>query len=521
MSNDKMNGISKKRNRYIPQRFGAAGEISSDSFENDIFGDNSFDDINYDPPKNPPKTIATISKASYPQNKKKKTKVTTDKHPDNRNQNAEINFDVEFDLLKEQRSLAGTKSSLAGHHDEKGAQNTTKTLDIDLNSEKEPLARNIARDYATSGGIDVINECPFEVSNDKIENNGDKFNESCLKILWELQANSKETLARIALLENAMFKNEHLAMMINQKSSLVKKIEDAKMFTTANNLPIQNANQLDKFEENLKEEKFKELAVNCLANIPDVKGNIGNQPKILKKLLLEIMDKSLIAQFSWTGKSSNGKKKSFKNLINVKDLLYKCVNRIDVNFTEILAENYLKNKILKYASDYKREKKSDIIRLPELINLSDSKVNLSHVNQVHVPTTQSKADICSDGYAVVDNNVGSVERVWDLTQKSDFQTKKYGSIEGLPLGSRILPINSTYLSGKNSEVIQKGFRFQDYDHVETYNRLSDDDPRYSVFSQQIKSIPTLNRITTHTQAQSRGAQLVALALGQKTTQTKY
>lgn len=78
---------------------------------------------------------------------------------------------------------------------------------------------------------------------------------------------------------------------------------------------------------------------------------IGNQPKLLKKALAEIMDRDLIAQFSWTGKSLDGKKISFKKFENIRNLLYDAVKKIDVNYTRQLAENHLKNKILRYANE--------------------------------------------------------------------------------------------------------------------------------------------------------------------------
>lgn len=92
------------------------------------------------------------------------------------------------------------------------------------------------------------------------------------------------------------------------------------------------------------------LQIECLSNRPNVTAVIGNQPKILKKVLAELMDRDLIAQCNWTG-NSKSVKTSFKKLGNIRNLLYDTVKKIDVNYTPTLAENHLKNKILRYANE--------------------------------------------------------------------------------------------------------------------------------------------------------------------------
>lgn len=63
------------------------------------------------------------------------------------------------------------------------------------------------------------------------------------------------------------------------------------------------------------------------------------------------MDRELITKFSWSGKSSDGKKLAFKGLKNVMNMLYETVKAIDVNYTSDQFELNLKNKILRYASE--------------------------------------------------------------------------------------------------------------------------------------------------------------------------
>ncbi|XP_031638898.1 uncharacterized protein LOC116351011 [Contarinia nasturtii] len=165
--------------------------------------------------------------------------------------------------------------------------------------------------------------------------------------------------------------------MNNKKSNIVQKIEEASVFATANNLPIQNSSSLHEFEAKLKNPEFKSVAIDCLADQPEIRATSGNQPKMLKKVLTKIMERDMISHFSWTGKSTSGKKMSFRSLEGIRDLLYKTVNKIDVNFTPAIAENYLKTKILRYANDYKREKKNNANNIKvELISFSDDSMHV-------------------------------------------------------------------------------------------------------------------------------------------------
>lgn len=59
-----------------------------------------------------------------------------------------------------------------------------------------------------------------------------------------------------------------------------------------------------------------------------------------------------ITKFSWTGKTIPGERKlSFKSYENITDLLYKTVKKVDINYTENIAEDHLKYKILRYANE--------------------------------------------------------------------------------------------------------------------------------------------------------------------------
>lgn len=75
-----------------------------------------------------------------------------------------------------------------------------------------------------------------------------------------IQGFSKETLARISIIEDAMLKNGTLGQA-DHKPSIAKNIEEIRIFELANHLPLKNINHLKTFEENLADLEFRKAAV--------------------------------------------------------------------------------------------------------------------------------------------------------------------------------------------------------------------------------------------------------------------
>lgn len=67
-------------------------------------------------------------------------------------------------------------------------------------------------------------------------------------------------------------------------------------------------------------------------------------------VMYNIMDRTLLAEFTWTGKSvGNRVKMAFGKLKNISELLYGTVVSIDTSYVRSEFNSNLINKILKYA----------------------------------------------------------------------------------------------------------------------------------------------------------------------------
>lgn len=87
-----------------------------------------------------------------------------------------------------------------------------------------------------------------------------------------------------------------------------------------------------------------------MANVPKVNGAIGDQKKMLKVVLQNIMEGTFAAEFTWTGKTvANRKKMAFKKLKNMNELLFSIVVHIDPSYRRSEFDSHLINKVLKYA----------------------------------------------------------------------------------------------------------------------------------------------------------------------------
>lgn len=80
---------------------------------------------------------------------------------------------------------------------------------------------------------------------------------------------------------------------------------------------------------------------------------MGNQAKMTKILVYKLIDRPLLAEFTWTGKSIRDKTKmAFKDLANIIELLHATLSAIDINYSRSTFIDHLKNKTLKYAYEY-------------------------------------------------------------------------------------------------------------------------------------------------------------------------
>lgn len=212
----KVNETRKKRNRHSPLRYGDAGQLDmSDSFEDVLnLGDNSLDDISYVPPE---KVVATVASKPivWSSSAKKKKTDTTNEMPQS------VNLDDEFDSLS--KSIP---------------QSTAP-------SETIPVSKN-------------------DLSSDEIHHINENTNNDVGKVLNVCQKMSNQMddlFARFSVLENMLLKNGSLNLKDN-KPTVVKNIENSRIFNVANRLPLQNMHDLKTFDKKLEDEEFRNIAVN-------------------------------------------------------------------------------------------------------------------------------------------------------------------------------------------------------------------------------------------------------------------
>lgn len=95
------------------------------------------------------------------------------------------------------------------------------------------------------------------------------------------------------------------------------------------------------------------LQVKVLSNFPGLAQTKGNQPKLLRKILDFIVDRTFLAKFSYTGKLVKGQKRkiSFSQKKNIVDLLYAIASKVDKTYEKDDLKTYLRDKILKHAAE--------------------------------------------------------------------------------------------------------------------------------------------------------------------------
>lgn len=180
-----------------------------------------------------------------------------------------LNQDEDFDEISNALEQSIQTSEPVNHGQSSiGADkcsNTAKITHIDVNDKCHG-----------NQDIGIENTSSTRVSSSKFKNaqvpkNVDDVYSICQLLLDRFEAFSKESFARISIIEDALFINGSVPI-INQKSNLVIKIEESNSFITSNNLPIQERKHLDAFEADLKNGEFKRIAVN---HICDYKNNIA------------------------------------------------------------------------------------------------------------------------------------------------------------------------------------------------------------------------------------------------------
>lgn len=84
--------------------------------------------------------------------------------------------------------------------------------------------------------------------------------------------------------------------------------------------------------------------------VPEINAVVGNQLKMLKRVVYNIMERKFLSEFTWTGKSIGGRKKlAIRDSKNIVELFYAIVFHIDETYSRSTFSDHLKNKILKYA----------------------------------------------------------------------------------------------------------------------------------------------------------------------------
>lgn len=83
----------------------------------------------------------------------------------------------------------------------------------------------------------------------------------------------------------------------------------------------------------------------------------GNTVKLVKNVLLSIIDREFISSFTYTGKTSSKQKKKFalKDLDNIIKLIYAVVSKLIGKYDYSSFEDHLINKVIKHAYTYSSE----------------------------------------------------------------------------------------------------------------------------------------------------------------------
>lgn len=217
-----------------PEWYGkrSALNISSES-EPDMFKDNSDIDMEYIPDSQ------ELNCDHSPQLKKRKTE----------NQN------------KVQQNNFGSKVINNANH---------ALEDIVLNDEFDEINALTSSDShpsaeATSQHVDKSHNLQSRTNEDDVSYPDDVKVDG--RMLLQLYKNSVETLARIAILEEALVNNQ-MSKIKNDRSNESKgKLEQFHLFMKSNDLPMTSLQQINIIEAKLEDEVFKKAAVSILFNL--------------------------------------------------------------------------------------------------------------------------------------------------------------------------------------------------------------------------------------------------------------
>lgn len=100
--------------------------------------------------------------------------------------------------------------------------------------------------------------------------------------------------------------------------------------------------------------------IECISGSADFHpGNqlIYDHTKLLKKIVPKFFDSKLLAEYTWTGKTKEGKKLKFEKKERIVNLLYGICKKINSNYPYPSFKWNLINKVLKYAYEAIKEKK--------------------------------------------------------------------------------------------------------------------------------------------------------------------
>lgn len=212
-TNSEARKSTNKRSRRTPQRFGDNVQLDVRESDEDFLnlGDNSFDDITYEPPAESPEIVtATVQK------RHKKAKTISDSIEKSSGPNVDLND--EFDLLWKSASIIAEKPMNNGHST---AQHTIEDV-----AGSETKCNDLSQVFGM-----------------------------CRQILCQMN----EISARISVIEDTVIKGS--PVLKDRKSNIVQKAENSRIFGLTNRMPIQNLRDLNAFEDNLNTEEFRNTAV--------------------------------------------------------------------------------------------------------------------------------------------------------------------------------------------------------------------------------------------------------------------
>ncbi|XP_055312028.1 uncharacterized protein LOC129574272 [Sitodiplosis mosellana] len=129
--------------------------------------------------------------------------------------------------------------------------------------------------------------------------------------------------------------------------------------TSFDELPLGTVSSLDEFNAKLDESSFRKQAFEHLAMINGVCGDKTGS-KIIRSIVFATVSRNILAQYTWTGKSSKQNTKlDFVSKKNMIQLFFDVVRVYDPRYTRAECEDDLKYKIFKYV--YKQVAPSTLV----------------------------------------------------------------------------------------------------------------------------------------------------------------